>query len=341
MDSLPVELVTEIAYLACTDGGLTGCSLSLVSKRTRDAAHPARFHTVSLSSDPEAFAKFLDVYMEQRHRLPDTYPRVRHLFLSLLPIEGEPIYRKPRPSLYNAAHAYEEHFRNLRDLGERHGATVCALMEQLAPGLETFTFIRGEWKNVPSVNCAFPRLRELTLVDGVPEFLRLEDTCQPMFPQLERLHLVEFFHGRPVDLCQFAHHASRLAHFRCSGMHYADTATMNSLKLVTGLSSSEDHSLILPHLRQVMVQPTHMRYSLGDPQGQDRHRRLPAELRACAEKARPGLRFHIFAWHDPLGPVFTKEETETAPRRCIRKAREEWMQRVEGNTGCWMEEYLF
>ncbi|TFK92243.1 hypothetical protein K466DRAFT_626631 [Polyporus arcularius HHB13444] len=332
MDSLPVELVTEVAFLACTDGGRTGCSLSLVSKRIRNAVYPARFHTVALASDPEAFSKFLDVYREQRHRLPNTNPHVRHLFLSLLPIEGEPIYRRPRPSLHNAIRAYEEHLRNLRDLGERHGAAVCALMQELAPDLETFTFIHGEWQNVPTVDCTFPRLRELTLVDGMPEFLSLDDSSQPMFPRLERLHAVEFFHARPLNLCQFAQHASHLTHFRCSGMHYVDTLTMGSLRLVTA-----DESLLLPLLRQVVVQPTLMKYH-GDLHVPDR---LCVELKACADKARSGMYFHICAQHNTLGPVDTREETDTAPERCIRKAREEWMQRVEGGSGCWAEEYLF
>ena len=236
MDTLPVELITKIAFQACTDGGLTGCSLSLGSRPIRDATHPARFHSVSLASTPGAFAKFLHVYREQRHRVQHVNPRVRHLFLSLLPLEGEPIYRNPRPLLHDAVRAYEEHLQHLRDLGERYGATLCDLVRELAPDLETFTFVRGEWRAVPAVECVFPRLRELTLIDGVPEFVRLEGISGsgPMFPRLERLHTVEYFHARPIDLCQFARHAPLLAHYRCSGMRYTDTATMSSLKLVTG-----------------------------------------------------------------------------------------------------------
>ncbi|RPD66621.1 hypothetical protein L226DRAFT_203736 [Lentinus tigrinus ALCF2SS1-7] len=338
MDSLAVELIAEVAFHACTDGGFTGSSLSVVSRRIRDATHTARFHSVSIASNPEAFAKFLDVYREQRHRTRDVYPRVRHLFLSLLPIEGEPVYRTPRLSLHNAVRAYEEHLRTLRDLGERHGATLCDLVRELAPDLETFAFVRGEWKNVPTVDCVFPRLRELSLIDGVPEFIRLEGVERPMFPRLERLHTVEYFHARPVDLCQFAHHAPHLVHYRCSGMHYADTATMCSLKLVTGPRSSEDESPLLPHLRRVMAQPTVVKHCFGDMQGQNR---LSAELRACAAQARSGTRFHILVKHDPLQPVNTQEGIETAPERCIRKAKEEWMQRVEGGSGCWAGDYVF
>ena len=238
MDSLPVELIARIAFFACTDGGFTGASLSIVSKRIRDATHYARFLSIFLSS-PEHFAEFLNTYLAQRYRIPDVIPQVRHLFLSLLPIEGEPIYRFPplHPPLF--LREYDRYLHRLGTLGEEYGATVCALVQTLAPTLESFTFVRGEWNHVPQLHCAFPRLRELTLVDGAPEFLRIADVPQgrvPLFPALERLHTVECFYARPVDLRQWAPHAPALTHVRISGVHFRDCSTVWSLKDVSGAS---------------------------------------------------------------------------------------------------------
>ena len=236
MESLPVELIARIAFFACTDGGFTGASLSIVSKRVRDATHPARFLSVSLSSPPQYFGRFLTAYLAQRKRIPEAVPQVRHLLLSLLPLEGEPLYRFPplHPALILGE--YDRYLRHLGELGDDYGAAVCYLVKTLAPMLETFTFVRGEWKNVPQMHCDFPRLRELTLVDGAPEFLRIGSVPQgrlPLFPKLERLHTVECFYARAVDLRQWAPHAPALTHIRISGLHFRDCPTVSSLKDVS------------------------------------------------------------------------------------------------------------
>ena len=88
MKTLPAELLSQVAFHACTDGGHTGASLSLVSKHLRDAVHAARFFTVSFTSCPIRVTKFLDSFNVQRARLRDTIPRVRHLLLALVPVDG-------------------------------------------------------------------------------------------------------------------------------------------------------------------------------------------------------------------------------------------------------------
>ena len=239
MDSLPVELITKIAFLACTDGGRTGSALSAVSKRIRDTSHPARYFTVSLASCPERFDAFINTYESQRSRIPQTTPRVSHLFLSLLPVEGEPMYRVPPLPFEQMFHAYDKYLASLHTLGETYGPTLGRIIRALAPDLETLTFVRGEWKGVGAVHCAFPRLRELTLVDACPEFLRIEDappSQAPVFPALARLHTVEHFYARPLDFRLWAPHAPRLTHLRCSGIHHHNSPTAVSLQEISGKS---------------------------------------------------------------------------------------------------------
>ncbi|KZT28813.1 hypothetical protein NEOLEDRAFT_1041506, partial [Neolentinus lepideus HHB14362 ss-1] len=49
MNRCPLEIVAEILCLACTDGGATGCSLSLVSRAMSAVSNPFRFQSIALS----------------------------------------------------------------------------------------------------------------------------------------------------------------------------------------------------------------------------------------------------------------------------------------------------
>ena len=92
MQGLAVELLEEIWTLSCTDGGFTGCSLSLVSKHIRKTSRAARFHSISLTSGTgQQFAKFLQSFHKERaaaakERSPT--PTVRHLCISVADGEG-------------------------------------------------------------------------------------------------------------------------------------------------------------------------------------------------------------------------------------------------------------
>ena len=84
---LPFELIHMIFLEACTDGGGTGCSLSLVSKDVYKVSRAARFHSVSLLT-PSLWKlrRFLEEYNKARdaaiREAPHgTVPRIRHLCL--------------------------------------------------------------------------------------------------------------------------------------------------------------------------------------------------------------------------------------------------------------------
>ena len=84
---LPFGLLHIIFLEACTDGGRTGCSLSLVSKDIRRLSRASRFHSVSLLTPSlwklrlfqQAYDKARDAAI--REDAPWTTPRVRHLCL--------------------------------------------------------------------------------------------------------------------------------------------------------------------------------------------------------------------------------------------------------------------
>ena len=114
-----------------------------------------------------------------------------------------------------------------------------------------------------------------------------------------------------------------------------------------------------PHLQHVLVQPMSRRCNPAYPW--DGQRTLRDDLQACAARARPGLRFDVLPPCTPLlgglatdragsGACGAAEKegkgeqlvvVETAPQRCTRRAREEWLERVKGHAGCWSAEYAF
>ncbi|EKM49564.1 uncharacterized protein PHACADRAFT_106063, partial [Phanerochaete carnosa HHB-10118-sp] len=61
MDHCPVELWLRFASLACTDGGKTGCSLSLVSRYVRDATKRFRYQSIAIISEQSliSFARLI------------------------------------------------------------------------------------------------------------------------------------------------------------------------------------------------------------------------------------------------------------------------------------------
>ena len=73
MESLAPELLESIFLSACTDGGFTGCALSLVSKRIRAASYSARYFSVALlSQSPTQLHKFLAHLVRERAASPAT-----------------------------------------------------------------------------------------------------------------------------------------------------------------------------------------------------------------------------------------------------------------------------
>ena len=76
MELCPPEILLNIFTFACTDGGHTGCSLSLVSHHIHATSLSIRYHTVALWSLPR-MRSFQSVFAANSSQPPI----VRHLFL--------------------------------------------------------------------------------------------------------------------------------------------------------------------------------------------------------------------------------------------------------------------
>lgn len=91
MDTLPLETLQRIFQLACTDGGHTGNSLSLVSKGIRAAARTTRFHSIALIASPQRLQLFIELYERECDPARGDKPRIQHLHVAFPYIERGPV----------------------------------------------------------------------------------------------------------------------------------------------------------------------------------------------------------------------------------------------------------
>lgn len=242
MDKLAVELLTEISFFACTDGGRTGCSLSLVSKRIHYASRPARFYSVSLVNSPAQIELFLACYEAERARAVDMIPRVRHLCLSffgkgLAALSASASTPAPKPRTREEFMAFQRrHILQRNSIEGHYSSVIPALMRAVSPDLWTLAIMQAQWKSASVVRCSFPCLEELTIVGGDPSFLPFKfiPDDKPLYPALKRLHHILSIVNKDVDFHQWARHAPKLTHLRISRLDSDPRITVDSLAQVIG-----------------------------------------------------------------------------------------------------------
>ncbi|KAI8982798.1 hypothetical protein BD414DRAFT_548866, partial [Trametes punicea] len=326
--------------LRLTDGGRTGCSLALVSRRIRAASRSSRFYSVALFSSPRKIKQFLYAYERERSRAPDMLPRVRHLWLSYYDESGQEC---PTPAMASSPPTSRDEFlaflrrrtQNWRSaqekLDEQYNHLIPMLIRAVAADLHSLAVNQARWRSTGIVKCCFPRLRELTLVGGDPSFLpfsSVEDDC-PLYPSLRRLHHILTPVRKDVNFLDWARHAPMLTHLRVSRLDYNPRATVESLEQVIGNASSED---FFPHLQRVVILP---------------HPPPPADLHAGSSPASYS-RFMLYLRELPqhvrvpltVLPPFQLDRPYhgvEAPPECIVRLRGLWMERIEGGPGCWAD----
>ncbi|KAH9931725.1 uncharacterized protein BXZ73DRAFT_47127 [Epithele typhae] len=346
MDKLAVELVTLIAYFACTDGGQTGAALSLVSKHIHHATRPARFYSVSLIHSAAQVEHFVQSYKAELDRSTDAVPRVRHLCLSFfgqsIDASASPPAAPAAPPAFKPPSTREEFLAQQQQRAQRMRATqtrmddqyvrvVPELIRLVAPTLESFACAQAQWRSSAIIDVVFPCLGEMTLVGGDPAFLpfSMVSADRPRYPALRRLHHIPSLLNKQVDFFQWAVHAPNLTHLRVSRMGAHPEITVDTLVKVMGPNAPEN---VFPHMRQIVVQPQPSPPSAasGPPGAVERaFDALCDRLRVAVRGARvPTVLFK---------PMVVPEGTPaTNPSKgCVRKLQNEWMTRIEGGEGCW------
>lgn len=251
MDKLAVELLTDIFFYACTDGGQTGCALALVSKRIRAISRPARFFSVALFSSPAKIEQFLHAYQQERARPAHMLPRVRHLWLSYdengeghsgMPGVSALPARPPtsRAEFVLALQRRTQSWRSAQaSLDEQYNRVIPMLVREVAPDLHSLALNQARWRSGAVVRCRFPRLQELTCIGGDPSFLpfaaaeaEAEGGGKPLYPALRRLHHILTPNCKDVNFLNWGRHAPALTHLRVSRLDFWPRMTAETLEQV-------------------------------------------------------------------------------------------------------------
>ncbi|KAI0780290.1 hypothetical protein C8Q74DRAFT_755798 [Fomes fomentarius] len=294
MDRLPIEVLEHIFQFACSDGGYTGCSLSLTSKAVHAVAQSARFHSVALVMEIERINSFVALYKRQCVLAIDAKPRITHLHLSLLPRVVATIPGKPdsysdsdsddMPELVNVSESEDD-----EDAILLYCEPLRALFQLIADDLHTLVLPPlnggGDTAWAPLFARPFLSLRELTFLrHGDPCAFVTEDypTGTPLFPVLTHLHLAAT-NAYGFTFANWATHAPHLTHLRWSafpllgvplkelpkvlGVPSEDPPTSNNgtlppqaqtvqtARILRNKAAAEPEERMFPGLRGLVLQP--------------------------------------------------------------------------------------
>ncbi|KAH9852765.1 hypothetical protein C2E23DRAFT_859750 [Lenzites betulinus] len=345
MDRLAVELLNHIFFYACTDGGQTGCSLALVSKRIRAISRPARFYSVALFSSPAKIEQFLQAYHQERARSLDMLPRVRHLWLSYdengsgdsgMPTNAPPALAAKHPTsraeFLALLQRRTQHWRSAQvNLDEQYNRVIPMLIREVAPDLHSLALNQSRWRSTTVVRCFFPRLRELTCIGGDPSFLPFgavdpDGRCAPLYPSLQRLHHILTPTCKVVNFINWGRHAPALTHLRVSRLDFSPRSTLETLEHVISDASSNE---FFHRLQRVIILP-HPPPPPGSAESAVLcYVQFTHYLRALPERVKAQLTV--------LPPMIKARPHQgvDAPKECIVNLRRLWVERIQGGPGCW------
>ena len=297
MERCPLELWEKIFALACTDGGFTGCSLSLVSRRVRALVEPFRYHSISLVEYEKflAFASLLKGFP-----MP---PTICHLFISV---------KLPDIAPYTSDHAGRAPF--IKELFEEAFLSILTIVA---------SELRSLCVHSPAVShilalafkLPFPLLTYLMVPCPLNGFC-LKDIGRRLVA-LERLHVIRCFAVTPLcdSLPQFAPSVTHVGFSDMSSDLYAPQFLKHLLKvdvqLRPGRFRTSSHGVedkvaniirSLPLLKAVYVQPQKLEIGPGLPSsdacGPLLNKQMNDELeqvaKAHADGATSGIKLHLF-----------------------------------------------
>ena len=321
MDRCPVELWLKIVALACTDGGYTGRSLSLVSRSMRDIVEPVRFLSVSLIDEKQLLA-FSGLVAHFSHP-----PVIQHLFVSVQLIFWG----------HEAMSA-----EKVAELEHAFNATLYIA----APNVQTLVIHDPPNFDATCNDLLFPALRDLsipTLSQFGPEL-----DGYTRFPSLRRLHLSSY-HCFPDFWPKLVRFVPSLTHLRLSGIN-KDSSISPFLRILLdvpppkrlngtyvmgrddqyapGSAEANEATTVaskLSALEAIYVQPLEYRNSGWCGTGSIMHGQMKSGLRGIArDYSRVQGARELFLLPDALS--YNVEE-----------ARRDWLEMVESGAGPWSD----
>lgn len=312
MNKCPIELWAVVVRYACTDGGYTGCALSLVSTRMRDVTRSFRYQSIALTSieGTTAFAAILDSSCP--------HPNIKHLFISISDFD----------------------WWGSRQLGPNDRNTFKAGVNRVllaaAPTLCTLFLHDSSFIGSMIGGISFPTLTSLSLPELRPA---LGSAACTHLPSLRRLHVSSCIETRKL-LRIFATYApTSLTHLRITGL-CQDPVIVPSLRVLLNISiplagahcattthveGCIAHKLaeVFHRLQHIYIQPrgiSQISQWTSVTSQTEMESGLQSIATACA--VRMTRKMHLL----PETQWYTREE-----------ARSHWLNIVEGGEGPWSE----
>ena len=247
LEYLPPELLQQIFTYACTDGGNTGRSLSLVSRYISAVVRPFRFQSVALTSLRQIKLFLACLKRERAH----TRIEVRRLFISTWR-DGQEVarIRNGRMPHWDVLKDYGINilldgpqwctWMSLQEVLDRELSQLLPLvLEAVANNLTTLYMVHSWEFDAIRLPAKFPVLQECTFCGPSPTFpggcVRLCPPPPPCFPSLRYLHVVSWNASAEFWL----HHSPLVTHLRLSDINCASRALADELRRSLGFVFGE------------------------------------------------------------------------------------------------------
>ncbi|KAM5541399.1 hypothetical protein V8D89_004953 [Ganoderma adspersum] len=265
MEDCSNEILGRIFTEACTDDGLTGRSLSLVSRRIRCASRRYALRSVALYGNHQlsAFASLLD-------QVDDDPRQVCHLYLT----DRRRVQTAEYPPGQAGEQWLQEHIEGLstNDIPPMYfPSTILRILTALGPTLQTLALLLFHHYDEPIFSDALhvPELRDLTIHSStLVRTTRLgPPPAPPKCPSLQRLHIIQDFPlGHAPAQVVSGLSPPLLTHLRPSRVLSDDTATEDGIiQDLKWMVQSEDLASDVPStarfpltLERVLIQPSEM-----------------------------------------------------------------------------------
>ncbi|PIL24374.1 hypothetical protein GSI_14127 [Ganoderma sinense ZZ0214-1] len=332
MEHLAMELLLEIFDLACADDALAARSLSLVSRRVHEASRPFRFRIVSLYATTANLQAFIHSIGVERKRSPNILPKCRHLFLQCPNTRewGQDATLTLKDALMSTSASLDERYSGILSYSERGRTSgtrnqwtehLSSLLDIVAQDLETFTLVAGSDLDGSIFPSSFPALRELSVVArGFPLDFDPNTGHRYRFPSLRHFHFASLGDSEksPGDLATLIPRAPKLTHLRISHL-----PRQRNLSALIRLYRKDGPHTAFANLERVLIQPVPPSERCGPS---IMYCDFVTRLWCSARPARV-----------PVYLVPGDVKLHGADHQAfVRKAKEEWQDRIAGGEGCWV-----
>ncbi|KAF7981943.1 hypothetical protein HWV62_30727 [Athelia sp. TMB] len=337
MDRAPPEVWLRISSYACTDAGITGRSLSLVSKFIRAASARVKLQSIAAHGPQQIYA--LDDLLR---RTPPHLRLVKYLYISLAPPSSFPhgLGESGRPSLPVGESRQVNKTRAMRlaQVAEKKQlvAACCRILQMVSESIEILYLDgRGSLNFGDSAPIVFPRLEELVSNDLPISNDRDAMPTLALFPRLHHWHLMTYpRRSKPDVFTAISTLAPIITHLRFSDLQQ-EAYFPSYLKVALDITNSQQSPSVVP-----MVGFHHLVSHIG---------RLPSSIESVyvkpAAPPAPGGMCgtpHTSYAHLIVGlEVLRKLDSRIVPLPSYnnhlepRCALSEWEGRINGGDGCW------